>query len=372
MRLLEFLAELNKLDDLSDRKVLFDEYEAFYGHKLKTLNEFYKIIGDELTNEEIDIETFKKLLEVINSVFHKRFQNHRTLDIYFSQLIRSPIRIKFGFDSERYLLSKEITKLSYKDKGVLIKKDTIRTYEKNKNTIVFKKSDMLNWIEHYTSSDNLFEIVFGLLLCSGSRPIELLKLSEYSVSDEEIGWLKQTGLAKKKTGNGDKYFVHKPVLGISPKRFIELHEYIKEKLVMYNKYVSKRINEIAKVCFKDIESYNDEMTAYDTRGMYANLSFELYGKGFNTLIGKSPTISIWTSSVLGHAPGKTDISKHYNRFTVIMDDFKADEEIIELTYNRLKDVLKKVTQNALEKRLNGIVRRAIVREWYKDRVKSMP
>lgn len=373
---LEFLTELDTIDP-TDKHEIFRVYKEHYKAPIKTLKQFHALIAAELT-KEINIDTFKEILDLLNDIFHKRITNPTSLDNSFSSLIRTPIKKKFGDDSERYKLSKRITALKYSVKGELMREQARKIFERNKNTIVFKKDEMLSWIEKCISSKSVYEQSFGLLLASGSRPVEFFNKSTYSLSEHE-GWLKQTGVAKRKDGSGDAAIVHKPLIGLTPEEFLEMHGKIKtilgEKVdkekTTVNTTVSKNLNEVARNYFKElVVPETDVMTAYDARGMYANLSYELFGRGIHTIVGNSPNIDVWVSTVLGHSEYNTETSKHYNRFTVLMEDedCKSDEDIIELAYDKLKSEgpTAPVSQNKLEKHLNGIVKRVVVRKWWRE------
>lgn len=353
-------------------------------------------------------DELEETLVNLNIVYHYLFKRDSTLDNYFSGDIRTKMTKTHGYDSVPHKLSLEITKLSWKRKGDLLRAQAEKTYAKNKNTHVVKHSEILSMIKESLESDNIFKRSLALLIASGCRPIEFFNRSEFEVAETPSGWLLQHGIAKKR-GNDPIKTVLKPLILITPQKFIEEWTSIKTQLAERYKSlksatiktdklsasISKNINEVAKVVFKQFETDTEEPTAYDSRALYANLSFELYGRGKQSIVGNAPTLDVWVSEVLGHKAGTQDTSKHYTRYTVVMDlETNKLKETISNLKEKLKDcsedktdnrnIIKKMyenlskldskppSQNKLEQSLRGIVIRREVREWFTNFKDSKP
>ena len=371
--------------------------------------------------ENIEKKYVDKALVVVNKIYKQLYNNNRTLDSYFTKDARSVLKKRFGEKSNEYSQSKKLLKISYKEKGQLIKENKEKVIKNNNNRIEFTSEEIFEIIQKAISSADPMYRMVALLMASGSRPIELFERSTFSKYkfDEENNWVKQNYVAKSKT----KTELIKPIIYFNADKFIEELERAKTELKQkYPSFVSAK-NELSSALttrlnksMKEIFKNKEKVVPYTARKIYGNISFELY-KSKNPF-GKNLSISAFLNHVLGHNENSLAVTHNYTNVDVqkenvspkelaIKQDIleqKVDEleTIVETEgckkcesdgpkesskessvvknkkeeklkknfkkvkekYDELMKTRKKVTQTLLEETLNGVVPRSVVRLFY--------
>lgn len=350
-------------------------------------------------------ETFKK----VNTIYHNLGYKDSTLDT----IISKDIRTKFDKSSEEHKLSKKLVKISYEAKGELIKEQKKVLVLKHSERIRFSGSDTLTLIRRLISSSDKSDLLIGLMLACGARPVELLTKSRFEeienqTENQNMVVIKQFELAKKR-GELNTFSI-KPLLVLSFKEFNDAlkkmrdeFESEKEELVDRRGELKQKFLSQPNKIMKDLFKHADDVSLYSCRGMYVLLSYYLYGK--SGLHGKDPSLQLWANKCLGHKENDLNTQNHYSRFELTenlqpIEDVKKDvvelkervgavEDIVEgedfpkpqvetskrtkiNAFNALveKEYLKnkKVTQSGLETGpLKGVVPRSVIRAWFNER-----
>lgn len=285
----------------------------------------------ELVKERMAVvkqANLKDIFKDINKVYHKLITNPSTLDNYFTADVRKPISVRFGIDSREHKLAKELVRLDYEVKGKLLKDAKTKVFQKNQNTIQTDSKFIIDLIRDNVHSEDSLRVAVALLIASGSRPIELFARSEYKKLDN--GWVTQSNIAKKK---GESVSVKKPLIYLSADQFIEALTKLRESLKGRFKNIvspktgqlSSSINTAANNVAKKIFEGKQDFTLYTARKLYANLSYDLYGKNKKTIVGDSPNLQVWISSVLGHQEGSLSTSANYSHVSLAPDNTTPDE-----------------------------------------------
>ena len=335
-------------------KKVFPKLEFLKG-KLGTKIYFPQLVKYQM--DKIEPTDLESILDLIDPLMYKLYAPNKTikefgvLDNAYSQYIRNPIRARFGKDSEYYDLSKQLTALTDSDKGDLIKFQSKKLEERNKERVEYDPEEVINNIKNNITSIDPYKRGIALLLSSGSRPIELYAKSTYTIDkDTPDGWIKQTYVAKKK-GDKTKAYVVKPVLYIKPKQFIEEVSRLRKDLEQaYGNYeqdgkIKTNVLDKFQKAAKEIFNYKEDFVSYTSRPLYGLVSYHKVGKFPNLFGDGSDSINVWIKKVLGHDGLGT--SENYTRFKL-----KKDAPSVTQTTDDIK-----IKQVELDKKIEDIEER---------------
>jgi integrase len=168
----------------------------------------------------------------------------------------------------------------------------------------FYSDEIYKAIEMNANSSNALNNAIAVLLATGSRFIEVLKVSEYSIVDERT--IKVHGVAK----NEEKDFtVTRPLNGLTAVQVVDLVGRIRSVLNLTgsNAEITDRYHSqasrLADGLFKD-----RKITLHKLRYIASNLAYLTYGNG--------AVENTWVQKYLGHASG--DTTKTYQCINVAL------------------------------------------------------
>lgn len=302
----------------------------------------------------------KEKLTFIQKIYSSYYENIKTLDVAYSRDIRNIIKDKYGHNSEQHKLSLEITAIKKSDKIDMMSVQKEKVFDKNANQDIVKSNDIFKMIRENMDHPDPFFRMIALFICSGSRPIELFEKSSFEAIDDE--WVKQVGLAKKKKGNANDFYVIKPIVYITshdfidelstvrtevarlfkPKgmlesefddlderasdgdvnAFIKINSFLLGKRGQLKQSISARLNNAAHKIFQN----NEDFSAYFCRKLYAILSYEQVGQ-YPNIHGERMNISAWTSSVLGHEENSLLTSHNYTHVSLDTGDDVSNKNL---------------------------------------------
>lgn len=327
------------------------------------------IVKNKMKN--IDPELLDDAFYLIDNVYPRLYTNLNTLDNYFSQDVRTLIFKRFGA-GEYYEMAKEQVALPWEVKGALEEAKRKKTLEKNQKPLEIKTDDIIGFIRDNIISEDPFRKAVALLIASGSRPVELFVRSTYTEYEDEFTnghWVRQTKIAKKK---GRDVEVLKPIIYLKAKQFITELEYVREKLKerygtlsenndeeKIRSSIRDRANITAKQIFGNAfkDANVEEITLYTARKLYANLSYELYGRNRKTIHGNKIPYSLWLSFVLGHE-GKSGSLNNYTH-VALEQEFEHHEDLT-------------ARQNLLEQKVEQLEERVEVKQIPQVQAKPVP
>lgn len=409
LEFIKMLTILSKRKTLTNKSVNTQIEKFFPDYADNTaLVKIRKLVPAQL--KLVDRNHLEEVLKMLDIIYALLYENHATLDHHLTTDIRRVIAKRFGESSAEHVLSKETAALSYKDKGRLIKKNADSRTEKHKEVLEFSGGDVFVQIEENIDEEDVARRAVALGLACGSREVELCAKSTYTVSD---GWIRQDFIAKSKS----RTFLEKPILFLTPERFIE--EVEKLRVDLRKRYkgellddegnlksaIASLLNTRAKQIMGAAHTFNS------TRKEYSQLSHQLIGK-FPNRYGEKVSDSFWRQQVLGHAENDLNTGQNYHTYVVqgggggsvnvdILEakvdkledkieeccDGKAEEKTLpkqvpktQRQYEYLEKVLseyeeknkKRMTQNELEKVTHGTIPRSVVRIFHAEhRSKSL-
>lgn len=270
------------------------------------------------------------VLNYVNNIYPKLYKKEKTKDDYYSQDVRNIISKEFGKDSPEHILSKKLLKISFEEKAVLNKASLKKVVDKNLNRVEFTKEQIISVIADNIGDEDPIRRSIALLTASGCRPIELFAQANFTKIDDN--WITQDFLAKKK---GEEVSVIKPIIYLSSDRFIkevtrmrkDLKEDLRTKTFLDAKNqlkstISTRANAATKIVF----DFQDDITLYACRKLYALLSYSLYGTKKN-IYGNNVNYQLWISKTLGHGGDNQTTSFNYSHFA-LKEDRSVAEDIV--------------------------------------------
>lgn len=259
-----------------------------------------------------------------------------TSEAIFTQF-RKPIRDKYGDSSEIYKQS--IYKMGVSKERSIQRKEEYqnKVMEKGLNRQDLKPfydDEIYNAIDQGSNSTNPIENIIAVMLTTGSRLIEVLKVSTFNETDKP-NFIKITGIAKDKARKGyENKVIIRPLIRLTAKEIVELVKKIRDQLNVAgdNNAVSDRynsqVNRIVKKIFPD-----QSPTSHKLRYIAANMAYILYGKG--------GTANIYIQGFLGHESGET--SRTYQSINVQLRKEVSAPRID--TQARLNNLEHEITKN---------------------------
>ena len=319
---IDFLGEVVNNINSKPIEVLVGEYfpSREYLKKDYTIrNDFRALVQYKMTN--LNKRKMKQVFKLVNQAYHSLYKNPSVLDNYFSVDVRKPIRIRFpqinGEDSKEYKMSKELVRIDYETKGRLMEKAREKVFTKNNNRTNVDIPVIIEILKKCLESENIFKLALALCICSGSRPIELYGLSEYSEHDDK--WIVQMKMAKK---NDLDAKIIKPIVHITSKEFIEKIEFLRKEIKNRTKYVIRdgKLHSTIQVYDRNAakemfgEIYPD-FTFYTCRKLYGLISYEHFGRHKN-MYGENISFDNWLNYTLGHRKNTTGTSQNYAHLSI--------------------------------------------------------
>lgn len=249
------------------------------------------------------IKLFKAMDEKIKALY----SNENTSESIFTQL-RKVLRKKYGDDSEIYKQS--IYNMGISQARSRERKEEYAAKVKERNTERGQKQplfveDILAIIQRLKKSNNPYEQALAVLLATGSRSVELFKISKYHEVKEDPEAIDIEGISK---DNGNRGYaditVRRPLVGLLSHEVVGLVDNIRKKLNLTgpNVKISSATNTVLNKAFKIwIQPLAPEfkMTAHKCRYIYGNVAYLLYGKP-----QKIPYES-FVQTVLTHSSGES-------------------------------------------------------------------
>ncbi|AHH07273.1 Telomere resolvase protein ResT (plasmid) [Borrelia crocidurae DOU] len=178
---------------------------------------------------------------------------------------------------------------------------------------------------------------YGVLMATGRRPVEIMKVSEFYVQDNEHILMKH--IAKKKEHN----LIHEIVFptfadsrlvidSISEIRYMERTEKLSKEIISSN--LAYSYNRLFRKIFENI--FEPEESIYFCRRLYSRFSYLAFAP-------KNMELNLWITTVLGHEHDDIITAFHYNRYILENLDDNADVDLLKLLNKRIHTYVRRKT-----------------------------
>lgn len=294
---------LKKNKEINDEKI--DELIMDYEFKVSGRNTNARLTN-LLLKELNKIENMNELLATLSKVktiYEYKFQNVNTRNNKYSDLNNS-FKNK---NKENYNICKSILRLRKVERYARKSNDLKNILNKNTNIKKFNYTD-IEWLSYKCkNSKSKFQRLLLLLLSTGCRTREILN-SKFKLDEENKNNLIIIGLAKKK----EIEQISRPVLFITPEKFLEIHKQIKNEFgeVMTPVKFSSLFSSTGKY-IKKYNGFKGEAPKI-LRKIYGRLAYDKYGNGMN--------YNLYLSKILGHSVNELTTSFYYSSVVIEYDE----------------------------------------------------
>jgi integrase len=224
-----------------------------------------------------------------------------TIQTYISE-IRSKLKILIK-DQEK--ISRLFAVLRISDE----EQEKIKNKAKFHTTKHIRKSKVDVYIENFKkklySYYNFHDLTVFLLVVSGRRTIEILKLGLFEKSEKE-GHVFFSGSAKLKTKEDEKYEI--PLL-VDPEYFLKTFKYYRYSYQQTDTNQKTTIKYAATIRSRVRKLFGDELTSHDLRRSYAALCFDKFKPKLDRFY--------YYQKILGHYDGWINTTSCYLNIDVI-------------------------------------------------------
>jgi integrase len=271
-----------------------------------------KIWTDEImTKDPADLQHAREALPLLHELLLAIYPNEGSLSSRVA-LWRKPIKDRFGLRSELYSLSLQGLGLT-SERQRQRREDyqtAIRESVRDRKEAGFTEGDVLRVLRVASSSSSMPENIVAVLLATGSRLIECLKISRYEEVEGHPELVRICNIAKKRDGPAKP--IVRPLIGLKSDAVIELVAKIRKaggfKDMGNSKATAKVDAQVNKVA---TDHFGEHVTGHKLRHIWASLAYQKFG-------GNVPEQE-WLREMLGHE--SADTSLIYTQLIV-----KPDEE----------------------------------------------
>jgi integrase len=333
-----------EIEEKNDSKtgVDFILVKATKSHKLFSKSKTFRIAltkyiqyvyESEFSKAKDLMMSFKPIVKLIDMLYPSTKTKQ---GIYGS--FRKILSSRFGEFSKIHKDSKKDLSISFEQYKAVEKQQREKVVERNNEKKQFDREKILEIIQTLVNSTDFIDSIVLVGMCTGSRLIEILRISEYQkvvgnpnrVLIQSLA--KGSGEAKERNLNKQ---VERPILVITYKELSAtvkvVRDAVKEQTMgqnLDNRALSAKYNARVNRRIKKLGISGG--TAYDLRKIYANLSYELIAD--QTKITKNA----WIMKILSHEDLQTSL--HYNNIALTstgqsidahLDDLEAKQEQVE-------------------------------------------
>ena len=303
--------------------------EEIYPELVKpTTKEFIKAIWTNMLTKASRkmTRTWVNLFKQLDSLLKIIYPNKLTLRDFLSDL-RKPLK-DAKWDQEIYKQSIVLMGMNLNESKEIAKKYKedveFRNINRGSKPPIYVE-DIFSLLDELINSQNAYDLTLAVELATGSRSIEVFKVSQYSVITNYPEQILIKGIAKDKSGNKlENVILTRNLVHLNSKQIIDAIEKIRSLINVTgdNKKISQRTNKHLNAKFKeyviplieknaapeqkqteDYMNYIDSFTSHKTRYIYGNTSYLIYAKP------KNIPLETYIQKQLGHQTG--DATRSY-------------------------------------------------------------
>lgn len=340
---------------------LIDSYYPGTPTRNSTAQRLLEVWKTDLSKEEYPLVNIKNTFILLQPILEALYPKMETMATSATSW-RKPILEKYGRSSEEYKLSIYRLGIS-REESISMKvkyKENVRALVKSRgDRVKYTFQHILDVIDEAAASDHPILQIIAVLLTTGSRLIECIKVTSYELPRDEPGYMiKLSGIAKDRAtskGTTPKSIV-KPVIRIAPRKVIELVQNIRATFnlslvsnAQATAKVDRSVNKMLGDLFSEVDAKLPETkrtTAHKLRFIYAQIAYHLYGKPANIPENE------FVREVLGHDSG--EVSLTYQQILVdfgevtIPSDYKVKLRELKHDTSELKKEQKEMKKDIIE------------------------
>lgn len=316
---MSYINNINKIEPLTIEKVITlskKEYNIEVSNKSTSSSIFSSIVIDNILKlNEADTKVALSLCCLLGSKFYDVVTSK---DMFYTK-IRKPILEEYGKNSKQYKETLDLMKITKEERTKLTLDYKAKVRNSNKERKTYYSEDLLKIIEETKDSDDWAQVSIGLMLSSGTRPIELLNKNNFKVDpSKDNTHVIVSGIAKKRKGK-EHIVTTRPIIGYTAIDFVEAVNKFRKSIFSRilcietgsNQGQLKKSN--TSLISSRLNKYfpNDpEITPKTLRKLYGNLAYVMYGETQN--------LNVFLGSVLSHDENDLETSFSYSTLIVVL------------------------------------------------------
>ena len=327
-KLLNYIQSVSKMKPITKTKVLkLSKKEYNYSptdeKKATAPSIFVNVVVDHVLKlNKTETQVALSLLSKLGIAF---YDVPKSRDVFYTKL-RKPILEKYGKASPQYIQTLELMKITKEERTKLNKDYKAKVKSANKDRKTYYSDDLIGIIEETKDDEDWATEAIGLMLASGTRPVELLDRNKFKVDPKRKEWVIVSDIAKKREGKKDAV-TSRPIIGYTGKQFIDAVADFRESISDRELYIQsgsdkgqlKKSNaQILGRRAKELFPNDPEITPKTLRKLYGNLSHALYGGTSN--------LNVYLGEVLGHDENDQQTSFSYSTVRVILGNKKSNSD----------------------------------------------
>lgn len=293
-----------------------------------------------------------KLYEALDKVIQTLYDNENTSESVITEF-RKILRNKYGDNSEIYkqsIYKTGITQQRSKErKEEYSNKVNVRNTERGGKQPIYIE-DILSAIQKLKRSNDPYEQSLAVLLATGSRSIELFKVSKYYEVKDDPTVIDIKGISKDKGNRGyANITIQRPLVGLTSAEVVDLVNEIRDELNVKgsNMKIANATNTALNKAFQEnIQPLAPDfkMTSHKCRYIYGNVSYLLFGKP------KKIPYESWVQQVLAHSSAES--TKSYLGINIQFREKivrQAPDDIKSLFESEIRQIKQQVDRNCPNK-----------------------
>jgi hypothetical protein len=250
--------------------------------------------------------SWQKLFTALDDLLNILYSNESTRESTLTNF-RSPIRDRMkadaNFDPNIYTQSTHVMGIT-QARSIERKReyaDKVKARNTNRGTLTpIYIEQIYDVIDKLIDSENVWELSIAVLLATGSRSVELYKVSKYEEIAGDQNRVRIIGLAKDKGGNGlENVTLTRYLVRLTAKQVVDTVKIIRSKVNvtgLTNTHVSEKTNRQLNKAFKvnihplflenaspgkretdEFKAQIKSLTSHKTRYISGNASYQIYG-----------------------------------------------------------------------------------------------
>jgi hypothetical protein len=319
------------------------EYDIEVSNKSTAPSVFVNIVIDNIL--KLNKAETKVALSICAILGTKFYDVPKSKDVFYTK-IRKPILIKYGKESKEYIQSLELMKITKEERTKLTVDYKKKVKDANKERKTYYSEDLIGVIEETKDTEDWATEAIGLMMASGTRPIELLDKNKFKPDPSKgKNYVIVSGIAKKRKGKED-VVTSRPIIGYTAIQFIQAVDDFRDSISDRELFIQSGSDEgqlkksnVALISSRLSKYFpNDpEITPKTLRKLYGNLAHALYGGTSN--------LNVFLGEVLGHDESDQQTSFSYSTVRVIIGSKKSNSDNANMGSPELE-----VKQESLEKK----------------------
>ena len=348
--------EMNENGDSNFGKKFVFEKMALSHELFKTIKNFrvlfVKVVSYVFQSVYSKAKELEQTFDNITKIINITYPVIKTKQKIFSDFRKILIQ-KFGENSKVHRTSKKNLSITFDEYKTVEKQSKEKVVEANTEKKKFNREQVLQIIQEIKNSTDYIDAIILVCIATGSRLIEVLRISDYNEVVGNPNRVMISGLAKgsgKSRETNLNKDVDRPILVITYKELNDAVQLIRknvreqtDKLGLNNQELSKKYNEIVNRRVKKLKLAS---TSYDLRKIYANLSYELIADQSKI------TKNRWIQLILGHNDINTSL--HYNNVSLTSSEQSVDAQLDDILKVTVKQDNMSKDHEVIEKRVEDV------------------